>query len=223
MLLKCLNLASFLGILRVMSSSASSGDDDHKRQKLSPSSLSLSADEAGQGGNTGGAEEADQGDSTGGRGGGGDCLKKGPWMSAEDDILIAHVKKHGEGNWSAVQKYTGLARCGKSCRLRWTNHLRPDLRKGAITAEEEHRILELHFKMGNKWAQIAALVCSNLTSLLITLSLSIYFLFIFLMLANLSICSCNIIAVSLHFIAFIDYLAAMIILLKVSTYRILCY
>jgi transcription factor MYB, plant len=153
MLLKCSNLANFLGILRVMSSSASSGDDDRKRLMRGPSSLS--------------AEEGDQGDSTG-RGGEG-SLKKGQWTSAEDDILIAHVKKHGEGNWSAVQKYTGLARCGKSCRLRWANHLRPDLRKGAITAEEERRILELHFKMGNKWAQIAALVCSNLTSLLINI------------------------------------------------------
>lgn len=83
-------------------------------------------------------------------------LKKGPWTSAEDAILIDYVKKHGEGNWNAVQKNSGLFRCGKSCRLRWANHLRPNLKKGAFTQEEEQLIVELHAKMGNKWARMAA-------------------------------------------------------------------
>ncbi|KAK9673538.1 hypothetical protein RND81_12G174000 [Saponaria officinalis] len=82
-------------------------------------------------------------------------LKKGPWTSAEDAILVEYVTRHGEGNWNAVQKHSGLSRCGKSCRLRWANHLRPDLKKGAITPEEEDRIIELHAKMGNKWARMA--------------------------------------------------------------------
>ncbi|KAL2485528.1 myb domain protein [Abeliophyllum distichum] len=93
---------------------------------------------------------------TGGNVGGNGPLKKGPWTSSEDAILIEYVTKHGEGNWNAVQKHSGLARCGKSCRLRWANHLRPDLKKGAFTPEEEHRIIELHVKMGNKWARMAA-------------------------------------------------------------------
>ncbi|GAV76435.1 Myb_DNA-binding domain-containing protein [Cephalotus follicularis] len=83
-------------------------------------------------------------------------LKKGPWTSAEDAILMEYVNKHGEGNWNAVQKHSGLSRCGKSCRLRWANHLRPDLKKGAFTQEEERCIIELHAKMGNKWARMAA-------------------------------------------------------------------
>ncbi|XP_073050855.1 transcription factor GAMYB-like [Primulina eburnea] len=83
-------------------------------------------------------------------------LKKGPWTSAEDAILVEYVNKHGEGNWNAVQKHSGLARCGKSCRLRWANHLRPDLKKGAFSPEEERHIIELHAKMGNKWARMAA-------------------------------------------------------------------
>lgn len=82
-------------------------------------------------------------------------LKKGPWTSAEDAILVDYVNKNGEGNWNAVQKHSGLSRCGKSCRLRWANHLRPDLKKGAFTTEEERRIIELHAKMGNKWARMA--------------------------------------------------------------------
>ena len=85
-------------------------------------------------------------------------LKKGPWTSSEDSILIEYVRKHGEGNWNAVQKNSGLARCGKSCRLRWANHLRPNLKKGSFSAEEERIIIELHSKLGNKWARMASQV-----------------------------------------------------------------
>ena len=90
----------------------------------------------------------------------GSVLKKGPWTSTEDGILINYVRKHGEGNWNAVQKYTSLARCGKSCRLRWANHLRPNLKKGAFSQEEERLIVQMHAKMGNKWAQMAEHVSS---------------------------------------------------------------
>ncbi|XP_007046374.2 PREDICTED: transcription factor GAMYB [Theobroma cacao] len=83
-------------------------------------------------------------------------LKKGPWTAAEDAILMEYVKKHGEGNWNAVQKNSGLMRCGKSCRLRWANHLRPNLKKGSFSPEEERIIIELHAKLGNKWARMAA-------------------------------------------------------------------
>ncbi|CAA7018392.1 unnamed protein product [Microthlaspi erraticum] len=81
---------------------------------------------------------------------------KGPWTSAEDQLLIAYVDKHGDGNWNAVQKHSGLSRCGKSCRLRWVNHLRPDLKKGAFTDKEEQRVIKLHASMGNKWARMAS-------------------------------------------------------------------
>ncbi|KAL2493584.1 transcription factor MYB [Forsythia ovata] len=83
-------------------------------------------------------------------------LKKGPWTAAEDAILKEYVKKHGEGNWNAVQRNSGLMRCGKSCRLRWANHLRPNLKKGAFSSEEERIIGELHAMLGNKWARMAA-------------------------------------------------------------------
>lgn len=115
-------------------------------------------------------EEASSGGNSGEHG----PLKKGPWTSAEDAILVQYVTRHGEGNWNAVQKHSGLARCGKSCRLRWANHLRPDLKKGAFTPEEERRIIELHAKMGNKWARMAAEVCPNLSSASLLVSLIIY-------------------------------------------------
>jgi myb proto-oncogene protein len=85
-------------------------------------------------------------------------LKKGPWTVAEDAILIEYVKKHGEGNWNSVQKNFRLMRCGKSCRLRWANHLRPNLKKGSFTPDEEKIIIELHAKHGNKWARMASQV-----------------------------------------------------------------
>ncbi|CAL0332171.1 unnamed protein product [Lupinus luteus] len=83
-------------------------------------------------------------------------LKKGPWTPDEDAILINYVNKYGEGNWNAVQKNSGLLRCGKSCRLRWVNHLRPNLKKGSFSLEEERIIVELHAKHGNKWARMAS-------------------------------------------------------------------
>ncbi|XP_057539884.1 transcription factor GAMYB-like isoform X2 [Amaranthus tricolor] len=98
-----------------------------------------------------GAEEV----SSGGSSSGGVILKKGPWTAAEDAVLIDYVNKNGEGNWNNVMKNTGLHRCGKSCRLRWANHLRPELKKGAFTKEEENEIIKLHAQFGNKWARMA--------------------------------------------------------------------
>ncbi|CAM0949245.1 unnamed protein product [Alopecurus aequalis] len=83
-------------------------------------------------------------------------LKKGPWTTAEDAMLVNHVRRHGEGNWNAVQRLTGLLRCGKSCRLRWTNHLRPNLKKGSFSPDEELLIAQLHAQLGNKWARMAS-------------------------------------------------------------------
>ncbi|WOL09937.1 hypothetical protein Cni_G18691 [Canna indica] len=81
--------------------------------------------------------------------------RKGPWTAQEDKILIDHVNLHGEGKWNSVSKLTGLRRCGKSCRLRWVNYLRPDLKRGNITPEEETLIQELHALWGNRWSTIA--------------------------------------------------------------------
>ncbi|CAA3011812.1 myb-related 308-like [Olea europaea subsp. europaea] len=82
-------------------------------------------------------------------------LKKGPWTPEEDDKLIKHIQKHGHGSWRALPKLAGLNRCGKSCRLRWTNYLRPDIKRGKFSQEEEQSILNLHAILGNKWSAIA--------------------------------------------------------------------
>ncbi|XP_010527183.1 PREDICTED: myb-related protein 305-like [Tarenaya hassleriana] len=81
--------------------------------------------------------------------------RRGPWTAEEDELLIQYVRVHGEGRWNSVAKLAGLKRNGKSCRLRWVNYLRPDLKRGQITPREETIILELHSKWGNRWSTIA--------------------------------------------------------------------
>ncbi|WOH16195.1 hypothetical protein DCAR_0935744 [Daucus carota subsp. sativus] len=81
--------------------------------------------------------------------------RKGPWTSEEDRLLIEYVKLHGEGRWNSVARLQGLKRNGKSCRLRWVNYLRPDLKRGQITPNEESVIIELHARWGNRWSTIA--------------------------------------------------------------------
>ncbi|KAF8030022.1 hypothetical protein BT93_E2443 [Corymbia citriodora subsp. variegata] len=83
-------------------------------------------------------------------------LKKGPWTPEEDQKLVDYISKHGYGNWRTLPKNAGLQRCGKSCRLRWTNYLRPDIKRGRFSSEEEETIIQLHSILGNKWSTIAA-------------------------------------------------------------------
>lgn len=80
---------------------------------------------------------------------------KGAWTKDEDQRLINYIRAHGEGNWRSLPKSAGLLRCGKSCRLRWINYLRPDLKRGNFTEEEDEIIIKLHSLLGNRWSLIA--------------------------------------------------------------------
>ncbi|CAK8531522.1 unnamed protein product [Lathyrus sativus] len=82
-------------------------------------------------------------------------LRRGPWTVDEDLALINYIATHGEGRWNTLARSAGLKRTGKSCRLRWLNYLRPDVRRGNITLEEQLLILELHSRWGNRWSKIA--------------------------------------------------------------------
>ncbi|KAJ6807687.1 putative transcription factor MYB108 [Iris pallida] len=84
-----------------------------------------------------------------------DDLRRGPWTVDEDLVLINYIATHGEGRWNSLARCAGLKRTGKSCRLRWLNYLRPDVRRGNITPEEQLLILELHSSWGNRWSKIA--------------------------------------------------------------------
>ncbi|KAB1210709.1 Myb-related protein Myb4 [Morella rubra] len=75
-----------------------------------------------------------------------DGVKRGAWTPEEDQILVQYINKHGHG----------LLRCGKSCRLRWINYLRPDIKRGPFSPAEEDTIVQLHGLLGNRWAAIAS-------------------------------------------------------------------
>ncbi|MED6132801.1 hypothetical protein PIB30_022265 [Stylosanthes scabra] len=84
-------------------------------------------------------------------------VRKGTWTPEEDTKLIHHLSKFGyPSNWRLLPKAAGLARCGKSCRFRWMNHLRPDVKRGNFTLEEDDTILRLHNQFGNRWSMIAS-------------------------------------------------------------------
>ncbi|KAL5215836.1 hypothetical protein ABZP36_007237 [Zizania latifolia] len=81
--------------------------------------------------------------------------RKGLWSPEEDQKLRDYIIRYGHGCWSAVPVKAGLQRNGKSCRLRWINYLRPGLKHGVFSREEEDTVMNLHATMGNKWSQIA--------------------------------------------------------------------
>uniref|UniRef100_A0A0E0CSC7 Uncharacterized protein n=1 Tax=Oryza meridionalis TaxID=40149 RepID=A0A0E0CSC7_9ORYZ len=87
-------------------------------------------------------------------------VKKGPWSPEEDAKLKAYIEENGTGgNWIALPQKIGLKRCGKSCRLRWLNYLRPNIKHGDFTEEEEHIICSLYISIGS-----SAFGCTTTTS-----------------------------------------------------------
>ncbi|XP_051129320.1 myb-related protein 308-like [Andrographis paniculata] len=84
-------------------------------------------------------------------------LRKGKWTAEEDEKLINYINIHGDqGSWRSLPKNAGLLRCGKSCRLRWMNYLRSDVKRGNFTHYEEETIVKLHNSLGNRWSVIAS-------------------------------------------------------------------
>ncbi|TXG61797.1 hypothetical protein EZV62_013160 [Acer yangbiense] len=77
-------------------------------------------------------------------------LNRGAWTAHEDEILRDYINIHGEGKWRTIPKEAGLKRCGKSCRLRWLNYLKPDIKRGNISQDEEDLIIRLHKLLGNR-------------------------------------------------------------------------
>lgn len=88
---------------------------------------------------------------TNGNADGANKLRKGLWSPEEDDKLMTYMLTNGQGCWSDVARNAGLQRCGKSCRLRWINYLRPDLKRGAFSQQEEELIIQLHSILGNRF------------------------------------------------------------------------
>ncbi|EMS48947.1 Transcription factor RAX2 [Triticum urartu] len=84
-------------------------------------------------------------------------VKKGPWSPEEDAKLKEFMDKHGTGgNWIALPQKAGLRRCGKSCRLRWLNYLRPNIKHGEFTEHEDRVICSMYASIGSRWSIIAS-------------------------------------------------------------------
>ncbi|KAG7537653.1 SANT/Myb domain [Arabidopsis suecica] len=82
-------------------------------------------------------------------------VKRGLWKPEEDMILRSYVETHGEGNWADISRRSGLKRGGKSCRLRWKNYLRPNIKRGSMSPQEQDLIIRMHKLLGNRWSLIA--------------------------------------------------------------------
>ncbi|KAF2300976.1 hypothetical protein GH714_018806 [Hevea brasiliensis] len=82
-------------------------------------------------------------------------VNKGAWTPEEDKKLAEIIAIHGARRWKTIAAKAGLNRCGKSCRLRWLNYLRPNIKRGNISDQEEDLILRLHKLLGNRWSLIA--------------------------------------------------------------------
>nr|QTO65767.1 MYB114-like protein [Thottea siliquosa] len=82
-------------------------------------------------------------------------VRKGSWTEEEDLLLKKCIEKYGEGKWRHVPARAGLNRCRKSCRLRWLNYLRPNIKRGDFAVDEVDLIIRLHKLLGNRWSLIA--------------------------------------------------------------------
>ncbi|KAI5433403.1 hypothetical protein KIW84_020615 [Lathyrus oleraceus] len=83
-------------------------------------------------------------------------LKKGTWSKEEDQLLREYVTKYGVGKWDSVRKKTKLVRDGKSCRIRWLNHLNSILKKCSFNEEERRKLIHLYNELGPKWSQMVS-------------------------------------------------------------------
>ncbi|GAA0174933.1 hypothetical protein LIER_41819 [Lithospermum erythrorhizon] len=84
-------------------------------------------------------------------------VKRGPWSPEEDAKLKEFIGKYGTGgNWISLPQKADLRRCGKSCRLRWLNYLRPNIKHGEFSEEEDRIICTLYANIGSKWSIIAS-------------------------------------------------------------------
>lgn len=80
-------------------------------------------------------------------------LVKGMWRKSEDDLLLELMSTTKPKNWADVaQKIPG--RTAKQCRERWSLNLDPSINRGAWTQAEDELLLKLHYKLGNRWAEI---------------------------------------------------------------------
>lgn len=78
-------------------------------------------------------------------------FKKGKWSSEEDKLILNLIGTFGK-NWSLISKYF-KRRSSRQIKVRYVNHLSPDLKKSKFDKNEDDMILNLYAKLGNNWSQ----------------------------------------------------------------------
>ncbi|PKS11621.1 hypothetical protein jhhlp_001772 [Lomentospora prolificans] len=81
-------------------------------------------------------------------------LRRGPWSSQEDQMLLKLVDSHGPSNWVVIAHSLGT-RSAKQCRERYHQNLKPTLDHSPIRPEEAEIIEKLVSQIGHRWAEIA--------------------------------------------------------------------
>ena len=56
--------------------------------------------------------------------------------------------------------FSGLNRCRKSCRLRWLNYLKPNIKRGEFAEDEVDLMIRLHTLLGNRLEFICYYICT---------------------------------------------------------------
>lgn len=92
-------------------------------------------------------------------------LSKAPWSTTEDQILIEVMKKKTDKMpWrdvaAEVNQRAGneFLRTGKQCSERWTNHLDPNVNRGAWTEEEDIKLFRCFLQTGKKWSELSKMI-----------------------------------------------------------------
>ncbi|KAL9343956.1 hypothetical protein Peur_064387 [Populus x canadensis] len=89
-------------------------------------------------------------------------VRKGAWTEEEDILLRKCVEKYGEGRWCQIPLKAGLNRCRKSCRMRWLNYLKPNVKRGQFSVGEVDLIIRLHKLLGNRQVKMWSLIAGRL-------------------------------------------------------------
>jgi hypothetical protein len=64
--------------------------------------------------------------------------------------LFTLTDENGKLVYIGFLQLAGLNRCRKSCRLRWLNYLKPNIKRGGFTADEVDLMIKLHKLLGNR-------------------------------------------------------------------------
>jgi hypothetical protein len=78
---------------------------------------------------------------------------RNPWTPQEDVKLVELMKKHGQ-SWAMISA-SMEGRTGKQIRDRFLNKLRPNIKCGDWTVEEDELMIRLLNEIGNRWSLIA--------------------------------------------------------------------